>query len=197
MGWLYEGVPDEEHEGHAVGVLGNGVIPAYGSGGQWSEMEFRDGWWSPGSDAQDPGVEPAWLLPACVCGWRGERVGYDPRAEDAARALWDIHMDDVTVYFLTVAKAAEGLVDALETARKEGEYDARPLAVVKALRVTQARISSEIAVAVGAARAQELSWELIGDALGVTRQTAHERYREVAAVPARDDVVVSAVDALG
>jgi DNA invertase Pin-like site-specific DNA recombinase len=95
-------------------------------------------------------------------------------------------MDDVTVYFLTVAKAAEGLVAALAAARKEGEYDARPLAVVKALRVTQARIGSEIALAVGAARAKELSWELIGDALGVTRQTAHERYREVAAVPARE-----------
>jgi len=73
MGWLYEGVPDEEHEGHAVGVLANGVIPAYGSGSQWSEMEFRDGWWSPGNGADDPGVEPAWLVPACVCGWRGER----------------------------------------------------------------------------------------------------------------------------
>jgi hypothetical protein len=185
MGWLYEGVPDEEHEGHAVGVLANGVIPAYASGGGWSEMEFRDGWWSAG-DADDPGVEPAWLVPACGCGWRGERVGYDPQAEDAARKLWDVHMDDVTVYFLTVAKAAEGLVGMLEAAREAGEYDARPLAVIKALRVTQTRIGAEISTAVGAARAQELSWELIGEALGVTRQTAHERYRDAGAVPAKE-----------
>jgi hypothetical protein len=120
-----------------------------------------------------------------VCGWRGERVGYDPQAEEAARRQWDSHMDDVTVYFLAVAKAAEGLVGSLEVAREEGEYDARPLAVIKALRVTQTRIGSEIGVAVGAARAQELSWELIGEALGVTRQTAHERYREVDAAPAK------------
>ncbi|MEZ0113430.1 hypothetical protein ABH920_007460 [Catenulispora sp. EB89] len=196
MGWLYEGVPDEEHEGHAVGVLANGVIPAYGSGGRWSEMEFRDGWWSPGSGSEDPGVEPAWLVPACVCGWRGERVAYDPRAEQAARALWDVHMDDVTVYFLSVAKAAEGLVGVLEKARKDGEYDARPLAVVKALRVTQTRLGTEIAAAVGAARAQELSWELIGDALGVTRQTAHERYREVPAVPAEERELEAAAEAV-
>ncbi|WP_194896384.1 hypothetical protein [Catenulispora pinisilvae] len=185
MGWLYEGVPDEEHEGHAVGVLANGVIPAYGSGGRWSELEFRDGWWSAGGGVDDPGVEPAWLVPACVCGWRGERVGYDPRAEAAARGQWDVHMDDVTVYFLAAAKAAEGFVGALQTAREEGEYDARPLAVIKALRVTQTRVGSEIAAAVGAARARELSWELIGEALGVTRQTAHERYREIEAVAAR------------
>lgn len=186
MGWLYEGVPDEEHEGHAVGMLANGVIPAYASGGGWSEMEFRDGWWSAGGGADDPGAEPAWLVPACVCGWRGERVAYDPQAEEAARKRWDVHMDDVTVYFLTVAKAAEGLAGALAVARKAGEYDARPLAVIKALRVTQNHIGAEISAAVGAARAQELSWELIGEALGVTRQTAHERYREVGAVPASE-----------
>lgn len=191
MGWLYEGVPDEEHEGHAVGVLANGVIPAYGAGGRWSELEFRDGWWSTGGGVEDPGVEPAWLVPACVCGWRGERVEYDPRAEDAARGQWDVHMDDVTVYFLTVAKAAESLVGTLEAARTQGEYDARPLAVIKALRMTQTRLGAEIAAAVAAARAQELSWELIGDALGVTRQTAHERYREVGAGAAASGQVLA------
>lgn len=185
MGWLYDGVPDGEHEGYAVGVLANGVIPTYATGSLWSEMEFRDGWWSSGSTADDPGVEPTWLLPACVCGWRGQRIAYDPQAEDAARAQWDAHMDEVTIYLLSVAKTAEVLVGALETARKAGEFDDRPLAVIKALRVTQAHVGSEIAAAVGAARAQELSWEHIGEALGVTRQTAHERYRDVEAVPAK------------
>jgi hypothetical protein len=150
-------------------------------------MEFRDGWWSSGGAADDPGVEPAWLLPACVCGWRGERIPYEPQAEDAARAQWDSHMDDVTVYLLTVAKAAEVLVDTLEAARNAGEFDGRPLAVIKALRVTQTHIGSQLAAAVGAARARELSWEHIGEALGVTRQTAHERYRDVEAVPAQPE----------
>lgn len=187
MGWLYDGVPDEEHEGYPIGVLANGVIPTYGTGGAWFEMEFRDGWWSSGGGSDDPGVEPAWLLPACVCGWRGERVAYDAGAEDAARAQWDAHMDEVTIYLLSVARAAEVLVDALETARNAGEFDGRPLAVIKALRVTQTHVGSEIAAAVGAARAQDLSWELIGNALGVTRQTAHERYRDVGAVAARPE----------
>lgn len=185
MGWLYDGVPDEEHEGHPIGVLANGVIPTYGTGGEWFEMDFRDGWWSSGGSSDDPGVEPAWLLPACVCGWRAERIVYDSQAEDAARAQWDAHMDEVTIYLLTVAKAAEALVDALGTARKAGEFDGRPLAVIKALRVTHTYVGSEIAAAVGAARAQELSWELVGNALGVTRQTAHERYRDVEAVAAQ------------
>jgi hypothetical protein len=185
VGWLYDGVPDEEHEGHPIGVLANGVIPTYAAGSMWFEMEFRDGWWSPGSASDDPGVEPAWLLPTCACGWRGQRVAYDPQAEDAARAQWDTHMDAVTVYLLTAAKAGEALIDMLEAARKAGEFDGRPLAVIKALRVTQAHVGFQLAAAVGAARAQELSWELIGEALGVTRQTAHERYRDVDAVPAQ------------
>jgi hypothetical protein len=185
MGWLYDGVPDEEHEGQAVGVLANGVIPTYGKGNLTSEMAFRDGWWSSGSASDDPGVEPAWLLPTCACGWRGQRTAYGPQAEDAARAQWDAHMDEVTVYLLSVAKAAEVLIKALEAAREAGEFDSRPLAVIKALRVTQAHVGSQMAAAVGAARAQELSWELIGEALGVTRQTAHERYRDVNAAPAQ------------
>jgi hypothetical protein len=94
-------------------------------------------------------------------------------------------MDEVTVYLLSVAKAAEVLIKALEAAREAGEFDSRPLAVIKALRVTQAHVGSQMAAAVGAARAQELSWELIGEALGVTRQTAHERYRDVNAAPAQ------------
>jgi len=185
MGWLYDGVPDEEHEGSPIGVLANGVIPSYGAGGQWFEMEFRDGWWSSGNASDDPGVEPAWLLPTCVCGWRGERVAYDPQAEGAARAQWNAHMDEVTIYFLAAAKAAEAFIDALESARQAGEFDGRPLAVIKALRVTQTHIGSQISAAVGAARARELSWEHIGEALGVTRQTAHERYRDVDMVPAQ------------
>jgi hypothetical protein len=186
MGWIYDGVSDEEHEGYSVGVLASGVIPTYATGGEWFEMEFQDGWWSSGHDSEDPGMaEPAWLLPACVCGWRGEREDYDGQAEAEARAQWDAHMDEVTVYLLTVARASESLVDLLEVARKAGEFDERPLAVIKALRVTQAHISSQINSAVGAARAQELSWELIGDALGVTRQTAHERYRNAEAMPAQ------------
>jgi hypothetical protein len=196
MGWLYDGVPDEEHEGYPVGVLANGVIPTYAIGTQWFEMEFRDGCWSTGSAAEDPGTEPAWLLPTCVCGWRGERVAYGPQAgagadtgtdaDSAARAQWDAHMDEVTVYLLTAAKAGEAFIAALDIARNSGEFDARPLAVVKALRVTQAHIAAQLTTAVAAARAQDLSWELIGTALGVTRQTAHERYREVAAAPARE-----------
>jgi len=187
VGWLYDGVPDEEHEGYPIGVLANGVIPTYQAGGQWLEMEFRDGWWSAGSSSHDPGIEPAWLLPTCVCGWRGQRVDFEAQAEDAARAQWDAHMDEVTVYLLSVAKAAEVLIDALGFAREKGEFDSRPLAVIKALRVTQAHIGTQVAAAVGAARAQELSWEQIGRALGVTRQTAHERYRDVEAVPARPE----------
>ena len=178
MGWLYDEVPDEEHEGQPIGVLANGVIPTYKAGSQWFETAFVDGWWSPGSGSDDPGAEPAWLLPACVCGWRGQRVAYDPQAEEAARAQWDAHMDEVTVYLLTTAKAAEVFIATIEAAREAGEVEGRPLAVIKALRVTQEHIGSQLAAAVSAARAQELSWEHIGAALGVTRQTAHERYRD-------------------
>ncbi|HTJ70791.1 MAG TPA: hypothetical protein VL551_24840 [Actinospica sp.] len=189
MGWLYDGVPDEQHEGYPVGVLPNGVIPTYTTGNQWFEMEFRDGWWSTGTAAEDPGTDPAWLQPTCVCGWRGARVPHAPQSPDAAeaeaRTQWNAHMDEVTVYLLTTAKAAESLITALDLARTDGEFDSRPLAVINALRTTQSHIATHITTAVAAARAQDLSWELIGTALGVTRQTAHERYREVVPSPAR------------
>lgn len=185
MGWLHHAVSDEEHEGCALGVLANGVIPTRGTGNSTFEIAFQNGWWSPGSAAQDPGVDPGWLLPACVCGWRGQRIAYDPQAEDAAHAQWNSHMDEVTICLLPVAKAVEMLVDALETARKTGSYDGKPLGAIKALQTAQTYLGSQIAIAVGAARAQQSSWERIGEALGVTRQTAHERYRDVDAVPAQ------------
>lgn len=199
MGWLHDGVPDEEHEGSPLGVLVSGVIPTSGTGNATFELAFQNGWWSVG-EADDPGVEPGWLLPACVCGWRGERVPYDAgdpdASERAARARWDEHMDDVTVYLLPVAQAVELLVGTLETARESGDFDSKPLGVIKALRMAQTYVGTQIATAVGAARARELSWEQIGDALGVTRQTAHERYREVAAVPAAASAA-SAPDSAG
>jgi hypothetical protein len=188
MGWLYDGVSDEEHEGSPLGVLVSGVIPTAGTGNATYELAFQGGWWAAGGGAEDPGVEPGWLLPACVCGWRGDRVAYDEHAEDVARGRWDAHMDTVTIYMLPVAKAVEVLVETLEVARTGGDFDGKPLGVIKALRLAQGYLGSQIGVAVGAARAQELSWEQIGEALGVARQTAHERYREVDAVPARSAV---------
>lgn len=40
-------------------------------------------------------------------------------------------------------------------------------------------IETELAATVSRARAAGHSWEVIGDALGVTRQAAHQRYRHL------------------
>ena len=51
-----------------------------------------------------------------------------------------------------------------------------PLAYLELIRMAKNSLDESVAEAVHRARAQRLTWEEIGDALGVTRQSAWERY---------------------
>lgn len=53
-----------------------------------------------------------------------------------------------------------------------------PISRLVQLAATRAEVESEVEVAVEAARAQGQSWQSIGDALGITRAAAWERYRD-------------------
>jgi hypothetical protein len=62
---------------------------------------------------------------------------------------------------------------------RDGKVDKDPLGYVKALRRGLTMLEEQgIKDAVKAARRQRMSWAEIGDALGVTRQSAWERYSD-------------------
>jgi len=58
----------------------------------------------------------------------------------------------------------------------EGDVSANPLKVISGITQGMAMIERELRDAVARARAQGVSWEQIGKALGVSRQAAWERF---------------------
>jgi hypothetical protein len=62
---------------------------------------------------------------------------------------------------------------------RDGEVDNDPLAYLKAIRAGVRMLEEQgVKDAVRAARRQRMSWTEIGEALGVTRQSAWERYSD-------------------
>jgi hypothetical protein len=185
MGWIYEGDAPGSHEGYSLGVLASGVIPTWRSSGAGAvyELCFTDGIWEGGRE-DDPGQVPAWLLPACACAWRGERIDYVPASADrAAREQWYGHIRQIESELAptAVARAVEDFFGALSAA---GEAVAdRPIPSLLELHRAETRLGAEIRQAVALVRRQGRSWADIGDALGIHRQTAWERYRDVDTVP--------------
>lgn len=186
MGWNYESEDRRHfHEGHTVGVLANGVIPTYRPGGDQyppSELGYWEGGWGGGPE-DDPGEEPAWLLPKCDCGWRGQKEPREPdgagAAEERGRQQWLEHTAgiDATIAPLALTDAIGDLVTVLES----GAAAQRPMPSLAVLHSLQATVEWAITETVGAARAErpQPSWAKIGGTLRLGRQTAWERYRQV------------------
>lgn len=103
---------------------------------------------------------------ACDCGWRGpihprpagmtaeDAIDAPEDIEDACHAAWQAHVEPF-----------------------EGASDLRRLADEHT--ATGQRLDH----GVRAARARGTSWAVIGDAVGITRQSAHERWRHVDTAP--------------
>jgi len=68
----------------------------------------------------------------------------------------------------------DGHIEA--TLGREGDVAGDPLGYVKAIRAGVDSLESTLAEAVRAARRQRMTWEEIGDAFWVTRQSAWEKY---------------------
>jgi hypothetical protein len=62
------------------------------------------------------------------------------------------------------------------TLGREGDIAADPIGYVKAIRAGVTSLEASLEEAVHAARRQRMTWEEIGAALGVTRQSAWEKY---------------------
>lgn len=59
---------------------------------------------------------------------------------------------------------------------REGDISADPLGYIKAVAAGRGSLEGTLQEAVQAARRQRMTWEEIGGALGVTRQSAWEKY---------------------
>jgi hypothetical protein len=184
MTWMTE---DGTHEGwvaarFADGAISGGVGPAgyrvsYDADGAeaWQREEWR------------PDAAVVGWMGACTCGWRAEpwaRVAAQAEEDLAARrAFGDYLAEDGRVLF-DVDHAA--IADAVHGEWKRHIEPDVVLAEVAALAGEHAEVGRRLADAVGRARAVGASWTDIGAAAGITRQSAHERWRHVP-VPAAPD----------
>ncbi|MFE6808611.1 hypothetical protein ACFVEN_44210 [Streptomyces sp. NPDC057681] len=192
--WLLT-ADDSTHMGYTLGQLDDGTVPTYRRGTAIHEREFTDhhdrpgGAWDGPDTAQLP--QPAALLPACTCEWRGSPLPYDPdggqwndphdmdafRGQDLdALGAWQEH-----------ARAAAAAVDPTvhsshlyrltELAGTLGELtDERPRAALNLARMLRELADHIEPLAVAQARALGVSWDTIADDLTVTRQSVHGRY---------------------
>lgn len=188
MAWTHDEFAETEHEGYTIGVLASGVIPTYRTGFDSRvvrEIAFMEGTWWGVTREEAPGEDAAWMLPACVCGWRGVRVpytGYDPQAPEAGRDQWDAHMAGLAAQLPSpefAAKAEQAIVWIDEMRHFVDDAPSKTLPMLRMMRAMGERVDDQIAHTVAAARRSGESWTTIGQALGVTRQTAWQRYRHI------------------
>jgi hypothetical protein len=171
MSWVDE---SGRHEGYVVAVLADGGEPG-------PAPEGRKPWWSyNGAD----GPRAKAVRGACECGWRGTDAhpidfgddeateGYEART--GPYADWDHH---VTAVEGSVPQDVEQMLAALQ--RRIGQLSERQQLTALRAAARLERAASAVSLdAVRAARRGLVSWEAIGRALGVSRQTAHERFAD-------------------
>lgn len=172
MGWLIDRLGAEEHEGY-VAMLGPDGRGSGSTGGEG--VLFLNPRWSRGStepfDIAVPWPEITGWRVQCECGWRGttwrrdDARNDDPGAED----VFPEHM---------LLPDGHTLEDA---GREEWRHHVRSLAAAEDVREAALALG-EAAAALDAAvvKAREgdppATWEQIGRAAGITRQSAHDRW---------------------
>ena len=120
--------------------------------------------------------EEAWLLPFCACGWSGSRVEVDPQqiqeADSSAYTQWREHAS--TIAAKKTYAWIKPVTDAIRDLRQ-----AAPLKQIRAGATIQNRLDSMMRSAVGRPRVEGKSWAVIGEQLGVTRESAWARFPQV------------------
>ncbi len=181
MSWLHEdlGTP---HEGWLGYRLGRDVAEP---GGVRAAGEVLGAVLGAGPEVIDA------LVPACACGWHGVPIALEgPYTRwddlrvvelahtDQGRAEWEsTHLSWVLrdVPPGVLLDDLDALLDRVGTL-----VDDRPLAALVLLRQATSRADQLAHQAADIARGAGTTWEDIGQALGVTRQAAAERFRRPA-----------------
>jgi hypothetical protein len=171
MGWNTE---DGTHEGYVASVVPDGRLAASYTGhgvivdiGRLSETVVPD------RDVI------AWQL-TCSCGWLGRRWARvsDPADHDPAQGRVYLAPDGHAMPPEDIEEAGR-----VEWWHRHAEPAERLSAVRDAAR-DAARATTALATAVRAARSNKATWAEIGDATGMTRQSAHQRWGTTLTSPA-------------
>lgn len=167
MAWSSE---DGAHEGHVGMLFRDGAL---GSGWQGRTVLVDldpdgrqlavEGW------EYRPEADVIGWIPACSCGWRGHAWTRSPEP-------WDTDLDHRIAYSRDshIPETVEDGPIYDEWHRHVAPVDA--LTGLGALAAAHADAGRRLNEAVATARAGGASWATIGAAVGITRQSAHERW---------------------
>jgi len=165
VGWIGPVVGNVQHEGWVVPLFADGAEGNGSSSGRGVHVSTPGG-----EDDVRPDAAVVGYRAGCECGWRGPvwtRVQSAEQADPRRRLLYnpgeyyDLEADDERLVVdqwrehIAPFKAVESVAEAAE------RYDGA---------------GRELDDAVRAARAAGASWADIGRAVGISRQSAHERW---------------------
>lgn len=170
MGWLGPVVGDVEHEGWVVPVFGDGVEGAGSSSARGVLVDFDRDEWRPDEEVA------AWRA-GCACGWRGplwtriktgDSARPDPWVDGPKRLIhnpgeWPADLD---------SEAENAVIDEW----REHIAPWRSVEMVEEAAERAGAAARALDDAVRTARASGASWADIGRAVGISRQSAHERW---------------------
>lgn len=178
MGWMTD---DSQHEGWIGALFADGRI-----GGSSSAAGIRAGYDADGT-LLPAGDDDEWRPFDAVIGWVGQCGGCQLRWRTEAWLLVDDPAEENLqarrVYADPVASMGDPPPQVEEAFLAEWRTHVRPheaLGAVADLAAEHVDVGRRLAAAVGRARAVGASWTDIGAAAGITRQSAHERWRNVA-----------------
>lgn len=173
MGWVST---DNEHEGWAACLAPDGRLSASSTG---EGMLFRgiSGRYKPDTMMPDyevvPDSEIVGWRGQCSCGWQGDRW---ERATSPADADFSHRRDYISPD--DSAHASLKVEDAIHNEWKAHIAPSEALLGLEAAAREYNQAGHRLAKTVAAAKASGASWADIGRAVGISRQSAHERWAD-------------------
>lgn len=174
MGWLGPVVGNVQHEGYVLPLFADGQEGSGVSSGRGYHVGEYDG-----TDAGDwrPAEQVTGWRAACECGWRGPDWTRDSSGTNVDACVVD--RTDRVIYLGRAAQWADLDDDAEDAVIFHWRSHIRPwkaLEDVGDLAEQAAKIGRELDAAVASARSGGATWADIGRAVGITRQSARERW---------------------
>jgi hypothetical protein len=175
------GTQDRKHAGWVGALFGDGAISIGLGPVDRPQAGFQLGYDADGTDLEDLGIcrghaEVTGWIGVCTCGWRSRpwaRVATPPEEDLAARRVYGgFFMSDGRLFDVDNRAVCR---TTLAEWRQHIEPDGL-LALIGDLTEQRRQLDERLARLVAQAREVGVTWEDIGRAAGVTRQSAHERW---------------------